>query len=229
MRPGRGVDVFREHWREPSFWQWWWQNRAPAELRGGVYLFLLALFLGGGIFAADSLSSASAGTGRVAYAYQVTVRKTITVREHGKIVRKIVPVIKRVYTKGSTEVKTQTFLGTQFVTEPGRVRLVPHTTVKYVTTVSKRVVTVNGKTRTIKETRTVPVSIVRTLTQTNVLTNEHTVTDSQVVTAVVTDRQVVTDTQTDIQTVTVLAPIVTITQPAPPPETTTVFVTVTTP
>ena len=64
MRPGRGVDVFREHWREPSFWQWWWQNRAPAELRGGVYLFLLALFLGGGIFAADSLSSASAGTGR---------------------------------------------------------------------------------------------------------------------------------------------------------------------
>ena len=61
------------------------------------------------------------------------------------------------------------------------------------------------------------------------MTNEHTVTDSQVVTAVVTDRQVVTDTQTEMQTVTVLAPIITITQPAPPPETTTVFVTVTTP
>ena len=75
-------------------------------------------------------------------------------------------MIKRIYTKGRTEVRTQTFFGTQFVTEPGRVRLVPHTTVKYVTTVSKRVVTVNGKTRTIKETRTVPVSIVRTLTQT---------------------------------------------------------------
>jgi hypothetical protein len=227
--------MFRDHWREPGFWRWWWQTRASTEVRLGTYLLLFALLLGGGIFAADSLSPASAGTGRVAYAYEVTVKKTVTVREHGKLVRKIVPVIKRVYTKGKTQFRTQTFFGTQFVTEPGHVRLVRERSVKYVTTESKHVITVNGKTRTIRQTRTVPVTTIRTLTQTNLLTNEHTITDSQMVTAVVTERQVVTNTQTQTQTQTQTVVIqhdpVTVTETQTETDTlppVTVFVTVTT-
>ena len=50
------MEVFRKHWREPSFWKWWWQNRLSLEIQVGAMLVLLALLLGGGWLAAAKLA-----------------------------------------------------------------------------------------------------------------------------------------------------------------------------
>ena len=48
----------------------------------------------------------------------------MTVREKGKVVRKLVPVVKRILVKRATQYRTETHYGTRFVTTPGGVRVV---------------------------------------------------------------------------------------------------------
>src|SRR3954451_4745428 len=199
--------MFRKHWRKPSFWRWWWRNRVPLEGRVAAGVAVLALLLAGGWLASGRLSRAEAKSDSGPFVLETTVERLITVREQGKLVKKLVPVVRRVLVQ-----RTRTQFGTQMVTMPGQTRVVREPVVKYVPQVHERVVQVNGKTRTIMETRLVPVTSVQTRTQTNLVTNQQTVVD----------QRTVTERQTDVRTavVTETAPPRTVTQ-TPPPETVT--------
>jgi hypothetical protein len=226
---GDGGDMFRQHWRDPHFWNWWWRNRLPLEVRAVAALVLLALLLGGGWFAAGRLSTAHAG--RDAYVLETTVQRVVTVREKGKLVRKLIPVVRRVVVQPSTEFRTQTQYATQVVTTPGGVRIVRKPVIRYVPKIRIRVVTNNGRVRTVSETRLVPTTKVETRTETSVVTGERTVTNTAVQTQTVVNVRTVTNTQTEtvvatttqVQTETEPPVTVTETQPA---ETVTVTVTV---
>ncbi len=216
--------MFGNHWRELSFWKWWWRERAPIELRVGTYVFLLALVLSGGWLAAGRLSAAGAVSDT--YALETTLVRTITVRQQGKLVRRVVRVVKHVEVRPETILRTETSFGTKFVTTPGGVRLVREKVVRYVPRVRTRVVTVGGKTRTVTETQVVPTTTVQTRTETNVVTGATRVqTETQSETTVVTVVQTVvdqrtvteTETQTNTRTVTETVPVtVTVTETAPP-------------
>jgi len=213
----------REHWRELEFWRWWWHDRVPPELRAGAIIAALGLALGGGLFAASLLMS-SDKTARAEVLYATTDRKLVTVREKGRIVRKVVPVVKVVRLRPSTAFETQTATATRYVTTPGGVRVVEKRVVHYVPVVRKRVVTIAGKTHATSVTVRVPTTRVLTQTQTqtqtqtrtNVVTNQQTVTntqvttvhehDTQTLTQTVTQTQTVTNTQTETQAVTVTVP-----------------------
>src|SRR5258708_37516661 len=105
-----------EHWREPDFWRWFWQARVRFEVKAVLTLGLLAGILGGGWVAADRLSTAGASVSSVrTFSYETTVKKVITVREKGKLVRKLVPVVRRSFV-------TTTKLETNVITIPGGVQ-----------------------------------------------------------------------------------------------------------
>jgi hypothetical protein len=178
------------------------------ELRVGGYLLLLCALLTGGWLAANNLSTAGAVPS--AYTLETTLTKTVTVRQSGKLVRRIVHVVKRVRLRPETVFRTDTAFGTRFVTTPGGVRIVRQRVVKYVPRVRTRVVTVGGKTRTVTETLQVPTTTIQTRTETNVVTGAtRTVTQTESRTEVVTtertvvDQQTVTETQTHTVTETV--------------------------
>jgi hypothetical protein len=216
--------VFGSHWREFRFWKWWWQHRAPLELRVGGYLLLLSALLVGGWLAASNLSPAGATPS--AYTLETTVSKTVTVRQSGKLVRRVVRVVKRVRLRPETVFRTDTSFGTNFVTMPGHVRVVRQRVVKYVPRVRTHVVTVGGKTRTVTETLQVPTTTVQTRTETNVVTGAtRTVTETQSRTEVVTTERTVVDertvTETQTHTVTETVPV-TVTETATVTETVTV-------
>jgi hypothetical protein len=224
--------VFRKHWREPRFWKWWWQNRLSLEIQVGAMLVLLALLLGGGWLAADRLAPANAADSS-SYVLETTVNRVVTVREQGKVVRKLVPVVRRILVKRATQYRTETHYGTRIVTTPGGVRVVREPVIRYVPKVRTRVVTNKGQVRTVSETRFLPTTNIETRTQTAVVTGERTITNTataiQIQTVVnartVTDTQTATviNTVTDVQTQTETQPAITVTLPA---ETVTVTVTV---
>jgi hypothetical protein len=201
------------------------------ELRVGSYVLLLAALLTGGWLAANNLSSAGAVPS--AYTLETTLTKTITVRESGKLVRRVVRVVKRVRLRPETVFRTDTTFGVKYVTTPGGVRIVREPVVKYVPRVRTRVITVGGKTRTVTETRQVPTTTIQTRTETNVVTGAtQTITETQSRTEVVTNertvvqQQTVTQTQTQTQTQT---ETVTETVPVTVTDTVTVTETVTVP
>jgi hypothetical protein len=226
--------MFREHWRERGFWRWWWREKAPFGLRMGVAVTLLGLVLGAGVFAAGRLTSATAGLAATgSYLIETTVDKVVTVREKGRVVRKVVPVVKRVFLKRvvlkpSTAYETKTSFATHYITTPGHVRVVRKPVVRYVPVVKKRVVTIAGKTHTVAVTRLVPTTKVVTQTQTSQVTNQQTVTSTHVTTQkqVVTQTQSVTDTQTQTVTSTQTeTEVETVTVPTTVPTTVTTTVT----
>ena len=63
----------------------------PAEVKIPLAFVFVALLLFGGYFAAGQLSGASAAGDSSSYVLETTVRKVVTVREHGKLVVKHVP------------------------------------------------------------------------------------------------------------------------------------------
>jgi hypothetical protein len=175
---------------------------------------LLAAILVGGWFVADGLTAAKASTSADSLVLETTVNKLITVREKGKLVTKVVPVVKRVVRVQShtqTEVDHQTDLrySTRVVTQPGGVRVVRRVVTTRVPVVKNHVITVNGKTKTVAVTSYVPTT--RTETQVQTQTQRQTVTNTQTApgatitqtsTASHTTTQVQTTTQTQTQTVT---------------------------
>jgi hypothetical protein len=203
--------VFRRHWREPGFWRWWWTNRAPGALRLGLGLFLLGAVLVGGLLTADRLSTAKGGTEVTAVlrTYVETVNKVVTVREKGKIVRKVVPVVHvrkvkvKVLSKPQTVLQTQTSFRTVAITTKGKVRTIRQKVVRRVPVVKTHLVTVSGKTQTVAVTQYKPTTAVETRSQTvtNAVTNSQTVTNSRTVTNTNTETDVVTTVQTKTQTV----------------------------
>jgi hypothetical protein len=237
--------MLRANWRSLRFWRWWWRHGVRTDVKWILALAILPALLVGGYFAASGLTEASAA-GSSSYVLETTIQKIVTVHERGHTVVKRLPVVvRRTIVKSRTQTDTafQTVVDTKVVTAPGGVRTVERKVVRYVPVVHKRVVHVNGKTKTVTETKLVPTvrtetqTRTQTQTQTNVVTNEQTVTNQSTVVQTrtrtatvvqpvtvtevhtVTEEHTVTQTDTETQTLTVTTP----------GDTTTVVVTVTDP
>ena len=231
----------REHWREPAFWRWWWTNRAPVALRLGLGLLLLGAVLAGGLLAASRLSAARGGVQErdVLRTFVETVGRHVTVREQGRIVRKVVPVVRirrvevKVLSKPQTVLQTHTSFRPREITIEGEVRTIRQKVVRRVPVVKTQVVASSGQTQTVAVTQFKPTTAIETRAQT--VTNSKTVTNTDtkvdVVTTVQTRTQTVqntvteTDTVTETNTVTETQPAITVEVTVPLP----VTVTVTTP
>ena len=225
--------MFREHWREPRFWLWWVKQGAPAEVRWTLGLLGVVTVLGGGFLAADRLSQANAGISPTSeFTFVTTIERNVTVREHGKIIVRRVPVIRRVLVRPETNYETR------FETRVGKerpvVRIVTHPVVRYVPVVKKTTITVAGKKRVARrpcsshgahrdEHHHEPETIVNQNTSTVVtvvvttlpVTVKQTTTQSTtIVTTQTLPGQTVTTTHTVTQPVTVTQPAVTVTLPA---------------
>jgi hypothetical protein len=196
-------------------------------LRIGLGLLLLGTLLAAGLLAANRLSAAKGGVQEtnVLGTYVETVRRLVTVREDGKIVRKVVPVVHvervkvKVLSKPQTVLETHTSFRPLEITVEGKVRTIRQKIVRSVPVVKTQVVAVAGNTQTVAVTQYKPTTAIETRahTVTNEVTNSQTVTNSRTVTNTGTETDVVTTTQTRTQTVqnTVTETnIVTTTQPA---------------
>jgi hypothetical protein len=233
--------MFRENWRTFGFWRWWWRNHVPVDARYMALVLLAGALLVGGYFASGHLAGASAAQTADSYVRETTISKIVTVREHGRTVVKRVPVVvRKTIVRSSTAWATS--VDTRVVTRPGGVRYVTRKVTRYVPVVKKRTVLVNGKTKTVTETRVVPT----VKTETAVVTNQQTVTNqntvvvnksstvTQPVTTVETHTvtlpaQTVTHTETQTQTETVTRTETVVTTVQGPPVTTTVGITITLP
>lgn len=71
--------MFRQHWRDPDFWIWWWQRRALPKLRYAAIGGFFILLGGFGMYVAFKLSSASASSAGDAFTWQRTVERRVTV------------------------------------------------------------------------------------------------------------------------------------------------------
>jgi hypothetical protein len=227
--------VFREHWREGDFWRWWWADRVPLTAKTAVWVLLVGGLLGGGWLAANRVNPATPSDSAGGFVVQTTVKRVVTAHEHGKVVQKVIPTVKRLFLRTQTRFVTQTTYDRRSidarltVTAPGAVRVVRRPIVRYV----HEVTTAPGKTTTAVETKVVP-KVERSV-QTVVATHEQTVlqpvtqvrTETQTVSQTATQTltqtvpQVVTRTVTDVQTTTVgttvllTAPVVTVTVKKP--------------
>ena len=207
--------MIRKHWRELEFWRWWWHENIRFEVKAVASVIVLALMLGGGWIAADRLSSASA-SGAASPCFHV--RDDGPEGRHGalkgRLVRKLVPVVRKVFVKRQTRFKTLTDVTTDLVKTPGGVRIVRHRVVKLVPVVTKKIVTVNGKTKTLITTQLVSTTNVQTQTLTQTQTHQvdvRTQTQTQTETATVTNEQTVTQPVTETVTTTITQDPVTVT------------------
>jgi hypothetical protein len=197
--------MFKENWRTFGFWRWWWRSHVPADFKYMAAVLLAGVLLVGGYFASGHLAGASAAQKADSYVRETTISKVVTVKEHGRTIVKRVPVVVR-KTVVHSSTAWATSVDTRVVTAPGGLRYVTKKVVRYVPVVHKRTVLVNGKTKTVTETRLVPT--VRT--QTNVVTNQQTVTNQS--TVVVDHTNTVTQPVTTVQTHTVTLPPNTVTE-----------------
>ncbi len=197
--------MIRENWRTFGFWRWWWRSVVPTDAKYMAAVLLAGVLLVGGYFASGHLTGASAAAD--SYVRETTISKVVTVKEHGRTIVKRVPVvIRKTIVHSSTAWATS--VDTRVVTTPGGTRYVTRKVVRYVPVVHKRTVLVNGKTKTITETRLVPT--VKTETLTNVVTNQQTVTNQS--TVVVNKTNTITQPVTTVETHTVTLPAQTVTE-----------------
>jgi hypothetical protein len=199
--------MFRHNWRTFAFWRWWWRSYVPVDAKYMALVLLAGVLLVGGYFASGHLAGASAAGSVDSYVRETTISKVITVKEHGRTVVKRVPVVVR-KTIVHSSTAWATSVETRVITAPGGLRYVTKKVVRYVPVVHKRTVLVDGKTKTITETRLVPT--VKTQTLTNVVTNQQTVTNQS--TVVVNKSNTVTQPVTTVETHTVTLPPQTVTE-----------------
>jgi hypothetical protein len=168
--------MVRKHWYKPRFWAWWWQTRAPEGVRVGFVLSACVLGGGAGYLVAGRLSAARAATITTLHLQTVrvtvrgvTVERTLTVREKGRLIRTTVPVVHSIVTPGKTD----------YVTTTSTIYLTRNVTVPVTTTV-----TVSGRSQTVVQTQLVPTVVTHTnvVTRTNVITHQVTQTVVQVLT-----------------------------------------------
>ena len=216
--------MLRDNWRSLAFWRWWWRESVRRDVKFVLVLALLPVLLAGGYVAASGMTAANAA-GSSSYVLETTIQKVITVRQHGRVVVKRVPVIvRRSIVKNRTSIET--VIDTKVVKTPGGTRYVTRKVLRYVPVVRKRVVKVKGKTTTVTETRLVPT----VKTETSVVTNQQTVTNQNTVVVNHTDTvvQPVTTVVTKTETETLPSETVTVTRTETQTETQTVTETVTT-
>ena len=192
--------MFREFWRDPHFWTWWWRERVSSDVKivaGAVAISLLAV--GGYVVAGPINASASDPM----QSQESTVERLVTFREGGRVVTKPVRIVRAVAVRGNTAYETQRLVNT--VTMAGKVRTVP--------VVQRVVVTRDGGVQTVvrtlpgvTQTRTSVVTDQQTVINERVLTNERVVTETLPVTVRSTDTiiKTVTETRTDTVPVTVV-------------------------
>ncbi len=195
----------REHWRETGFWRWWWRQRVPVEAKIGAAVVAAAALSAGG-YLASQLPGAHAGAVRGAYVEIRTV-KVVTVRERGKVVRRLVPVVKRVLVRPRSVTRTRTSYQTTTISRDGTTRVVTTVLVRPVRVIQREQVTTTSPSRpqTVVVTDRRPGSTsIRTVTnQQPGSTSIRTVTDQQPAETTTTVRTV-TDQQptTSVRTVT---------------------------
>lgn len=173
--------------------------RHDARLSVGL-LALIALALGG-VAAARAVANVSSPSPAKAGVRVVTMRQKVRVREHGHLVTR--------WRTHTVQAQGQTVMQTRTIHTANGTRVVTRPVVRYRVAYRKRVVRVNGKTRTVVQ----PVTDSRTTTdtRTQVVTSTHDVTSTRVTT--VTQPVTVVETTTVVSTVT--APIVTVTVSVP--------------
>lgn len=213
--------MFRENWRTFAFWRWWWRSHVPVDAKYMAFILLAGVLLVGGFFASGHLAGANAAQSADSYVRETTISKVVTVKEHGRTVVKRVPVVvRKTIVRSSTAWATS--VDTRVVTKPGGVRYVTKRVTHYIPVVKKRTVLVDGKTKTVTETRLVPT----VKTETAVVTNQQTVTNQN--TVVVNKTNTVTQPVTTVETHTVTLPAQTVTHTETQTETETVTQTVVT-
>jgi hypothetical protein len=213
--------MFRHNWRTFAFWRWWWRSYVPVDAKYMALVLLAGVLLVGGYFASGHLAGANAAGSVDSYVRETTISKVITVKEHGRTVVKRVPVVVR-KTIVHSSTAWATSVDTRVVTTPGGVRYVTKKVTRYVPVVKKRTVLVDGKTKTVTETRLVPT----VKTETAVVTNQQTVTNQS--TVVVNKSSTVTQPVTTVETHTVTLPPETVTHTETQTQTETVTQTVVT-
>jgi hypothetical protein len=185
--------MFFRYWREWGFWRWLWETRVPTFVKTLIILVVLSGIAAGGVWGAMLVTDAKKSATTEGVITRVTVQHYVTVREKGKLVRKLVRVVRTVKrVEPRTDFLTRTIADRQLVRIPV-VRRVVHL----------QTVTVGGKRKVITHVDVV------TTTQTQTVTNERTVVSSVPVTSTVVgpgqtlvDRQTVTNHDTVTNNVT---------------------------
>ncbi len=158
--------MFRDNWRSLAFWRWWWRYSVPAEVKIPLAFVLVGLLLFGGYFAAGQLSGAKAASSSNAYILETTAQKIVTVRQHGKLIVKRVPVVvRRTVVRSQTAFQTVFATKTKVVTTKGGVRRIVREVPRFVP-VERVVKVTNQSTVVVNHTDTVvqPVTSVETVT-----------------------------------------------------------------
>jgi len=195
-------------WVDRDWYRYVWRRKLSFETQAFLVVLAVGVVLVGGFLAADQFASAS-GTSSGAYILRsTTVTRIVTATKNGKTVVRRYPIVHTVRIK-ARPVTVQNF---QTVTRSGGTKVVPVTTVKYVSVnkVVTNVVTKKGGTTTLVETRpvtvesTVATTVAQTQTQLQTVTNErtNTVVTTQPVTTTNTVVQTTTRVTTAVQTVT---------------------------
>jgi hypothetical protein len=180
-------------WLDRNWYRYLWYRRLGSDAKAVLGVGVLILLALAGYFALNSLAdhgpAASSGT---YVQLRTTVQRRVRVREHGRIVIKHVPVVKRIYAKPVTVQETQT------IHTPSGPRVLTRNVVRYRPVYRRKVINVRGKAVTVKQV----VTDTRMLTDTQLrtVTNEHTV--GQTVVQQVTNEHTATVNQTVNQTVT---------------------------
>lgn len=165
---------------------------------------LVALLAAGGYVAAEKVSQAGAGTGASRDLVRVvtTIREPVKTRIHGRT------VIRWRVRRKVVQAQAQTVMQTETVKTPSGSKVITRPVVRYRVAYRQKVVTRNGKTRTVDVPQTVTASQTSAVTRTQ--------TDVQTVTQPVTVTRTVTATSTVTQpgtTVTLPETTVTVTLP----------------
>jgi hypothetical protein len=194
-------------WLDRNWYRYLWYRRLGSDAKAVLGVGVLILLALAGYFALNSLAdhgpAASSGT---YVQLRTTVQRRVRVREHGRIVIKHVPVVKRIYAKPVTVQETQT------IHTPSGPRVLTRNVVRYRPVYRRKVINVRGKAVTVKQvvtdTRMLTDTQLRTVTNEHTVgqtvvqqvTNEHTV--GQTVVQQVTNEHTATVNQTVNQTVT---------------------------
>ena len=211
------------------YWRWLW-SRTPGAAKLVALGVVFAGLLGGGWVVADRTASEkpNASSGDRVILVETTVQKAVTLHEKGRIVRKLVPVVRKLEARqrATTVYQGQLNYVTRVVAAPtGAI----HTVAETVPMVFTQQITVNGAPRTVVSTRSQPTTMTRTVVATHNVTQTapplnaaatRTVTSTQTKTQTLTQTQTNTETVTRTATETVTLPaetvVRTVTETAPP-------------
>jgi hypothetical protein len=154
----------------------WWHDSVDGRIVAGLVAALV--LLGAGFYSAKRISGANASTlGTVRITTRLPVTETINGKKVVRYRRQVV------YAQRSTSYRTQT------IKTPGGMKVVTRPVAHYNVIYRKKVVTRNGRTKTVLQ----PVTTTRQLTSTDLVTT--TVVSNQTTTRTVTQPVTVTTTQ----------------------------------